>query len=239
MFTFLVPTFLQSSRRGKKKCLLASRFHLSQCNITKCQCYWLVVLLRWIQRRAVICCRSSTICRFVWKQWVICLTSLHLKDCMLLVYALASLSYDGISGSSPAAAAELCLSLLTRCLALRKEEIPSKTASPAHSNQANLAKFTDWLHFLLQEMGMISSRRLCAVLPERPLDSGTQQQFGIQLEKARWSEGGDAWAIWLRSGTRPPRTYTIISGMGLLMLPQRSHCQAKEYKVKTNSTLER
>lgn len=99
MFTFLVPTFLQSSRR-KKKCLLASRFHLYQCNITKCQCYWLVMLLHWIQRRAVICYRSSTICRFIWKQWIICLTSLHLKDCMLLVYVLASLSYDGISGSS-------------------------------------------------------------------------------------------------------------------------------------------
>lgn len=53
--------------------------------------------------------------------------------------------------------------------------------SPMHSNQANLTEFTNWLHFLLQEMEMINFQPLCKLLHERPLDSGTQQQFCSQL----------------------------------------------------------
>lgn len=58
-----------------------------------------------------------------------------------------------------------------------------------HSNQTNLAEFTNWLHFLLQEMGMINSQPLLPaggdhILYHRErcdadgLDGGTKHEFG-------------------------------------------------------------
>lgn len=54
---------------------------------------------------------------------------------------------------------------------------PIQTNSTVHSNQANLAQFTKWLHFLLPEMEMINSQPVLHTGEHMCLTENTEMQM--------------------------------------------------------------
>lgn len=148
------------------------------------------MLLWGIKRGAVICHRSSTICSFIWKQWIIWLTSVHLRDSVFLAY-IGEASHVTVLVDLPGSGCQLLPRSPNETLGSggKKESHPKRHHSfRAERNQANLEEFSHWLHILLQEMEMINSHCLCCSPPRSSEHRGFKQ-------RQRNSLGADHW-IW-------------------------------------------